>query len=310
MERKQIITMLFLMLLSLFMFRCSNPTEVSGGSEVGNARVIAGTFIYEGGAAAANVTVNLRPKDYLPQPGFAKALVTEASVITDSNGYFAMDSVDSGTYVIQALDDSARGVFIDPIPVPYTYDTLDLAEDTLKATGSITGTILISGTPGSPRINVLIYGRDNISVPDSTGSFTIDNIAEGSYDLHIITENNVYPTKDSADIHVISGASTDLDTLSLFYLSITSPNGGEIWYSSQTYSITWETNLPGQVKLYYSTLNQYYWTLIDSCEGSLGTYSWQPSGINQDTQLARIRILSETFQLEDISDTTFSIFLN
>jgi PKD repeat protein len=75
------------------------------------------------------------------------------------------------------------------------------------------------------------------------------------------------------------GADTSDGTFTIAVLTITSPNGGEVVPSGDTYDITWETNVTESevesVELFYSRDGGTTWKLIEEALiGNPGTYEW------------------------------------
>ncbi len=87
-------------------------------------------------------------------------------------------------------------------------------------------------------------------------------------------------------------------TFSIGTLSLTSPNGGEVWQVNTVHNITWQ-NIPAitTMKIELSTDNGANWqTITSSADATLGTYSWTVP--NLPTSQAIIRI-------SDVNDSTF-----
>jgi subtilisin family serine protease len=90
--------------------------------------------------------------------------------------------------------------------------------------------------------------------------------------------------------------------------TITSPNGGETWFTGETHSITWTTaSVTGNVKL---ELNRSYpagtWETIVASISNTGSYSWPVTA--PASAVARIRVSSVTTPaINDISDNNFTI---
>jgi hypothetical protein len=72
-------------------------------------------------------------------------------------------------------------------------------------------------------------------------------------------------------------------------ITLTSPNGGEVWHTGETHNITWTTATAGNyVSISYSIDSGVNWALI-TCVSNTGSYSWHiPDGIN--TTHARIMV--------------------
>ena len=132
-------------------------SSVSGDvTETGNA-FIRGKITSQGGQAVPGVTVSLLPEDYNPVADVG--MVTLYAGITDSQGEYTIDTVDTGTYSIVAYYQGHRhGAWVQGIKAVQD-DTTNAEPGTLAATGSIVqaldttfafkelGYIYIPGTP-------------------------------------------------------------------------------------------------------------------------------------------------------------------
>ncbi len=88
-----------------------------------------------------------------------------------------------------------------------------------------------------------------------------------------------------------------------YFLTVTSPNGGESWVNGSTHEITWNTDVPGDVriKLYH---NNSYYLFLAVVPASSGTYSWTP---NYPDENYTIRVESISTNQDDYSDDFFEI---
>ena len=173
------------------------------------------------------------------------------------------------------------------------------------------------GTSGMLKIEYTIGGdsvENWITITDSAA----DN---GSFEW--FTPAGIYSDECMVRITDTDGSPTDMsnnvfsilpqDTV---YISITSPNGGEVWYADTVNYIEWNSNgTSGMLKLEY-TLDAYYdstegdsvpdWvTITDSAEDN-GSFEWYtPSGVSSDECM--VRITDTDGSPSDMSDDVFSI---
>jgi hypothetical protein len=92
------------------------------------------------------------------------------------------------------------------------------------------------------------------------------------------------------------------------YITITSPNGGEVWYIDSTYDITWTTNLTVYegVLIEYSTDNGTNWSeIITGKPADTLAYAWTIPNTPSDSCL--VRITDTTGSPSDTSDAIFTI---
>ena len=92
------------------------------------------------------------------------------------------------------------------------------------------------------------------------------------------------------------------------YINVLKPNGGEIWGNGTTQGINFSTlNLPGNVKIEYSTNNEVTWTsLATNVVNTLGTYNWTIAAA--PSNICKVRITdTDTGLVTDKSDNFFTI---
>lgn len=90
-------------------------------------------------------------------------------------------------------------------------------------------------------------------------------------------------------------------------ITVTAPNGGEVWYNGQRQTITW--NSTGdflEVRIEYSLDNGASWTVLRNDTDNDGRFNWIPQNLHSDSMLVRI---SDTFNplIADVSDSVFTI---
>ncbi|NLD94530.1 MAG: DUF2341 domain-containing protein [Fibrobacter sp.] len=125
---KKYFTMLFT--TTLLLMQCGE--QISGTVDTGNAK-IAGIIVNKDGTAARNAFVRCIPSDYVPGIS-SNGLIRNG--VTNGLGAYSFDGLDSGEYVITAIDlTSLDRCMIDNAVVGD--DTVTLQTGTLDATGSI-----------------------------------------------------------------------------------------------------------------------------------------------------------------------------
>jgi hypothetical protein len=90
-------------------------------------------------------------------------------------------------------------------------------------------------------------------------------------------------------------------------ITITSPNGGEIWQAGSQQIITWVSTDISNVKIDYTNDDGTSWLeIIPSTPGSVGSYSWTVP--DTPSEQCKVRISDATdSSLNDISDNVFTI---
>ena len=91
------------------------------------------------------------------------------------------------------------------------------------------------------------------------------------------------------------------------YISLQSPNGGEIWAPNSVHNITWLGNLTGNVKLEYRTSSTNPWvSIVASTPGAAGVYAWTVPNVTSTQCMVRITSLNNP-AFVDQSAADFSI---
>jgi len=89
-------------------------------------------------------------------------------------------------------------------------------------------------------------------------------------------------------------------------IAVTSPNGGEIWYTGSSHAITWNSaNLTNNVKIELSTNGGTSYSLLATVANT-GTYTWTLPGTTSTTCRIRVSDATDSAPL-DISDANFTI---
>ncbi len=95
-------------------------------------------------------------------------------------------------------------------------------------------------------------------------------------------------------------------------ITVTSPNGGEVWMIGTAHNITWtSTGTVGAVEIHYSRDSGENWTSIDSNETNDGVFLWTIPTITPSTNcLVRVRERLGDLIPSDTSDEVFAITAN
>jgi hypothetical protein len=133
---------------------------------------------------------------------------------------------------------------------------------------------------------------------DGTFEWTVTSPNAGFCRVRISSVNNpiVNDTSDAFEIaHLVAT------------LTLTSPNGGEVLYRTQSHNITWNSFLlVGDVALDLSRDGGSSWETIVASTANDGLFSWVVSGAISDDCLMRVRSLN-TPVLFDVSNEAFTI---
>jgi hypothetical protein len=140
------------------------------------------------------------------------------------------------------------------------------------------------------------------STPAAGGSYswTVPNTPSTQCLVRISDASN-------ASINDVSNATFTITAAPISMVTVTSPNGGEIWEAGTNHNVTWTRQAVSQVKIEYSTNNGSGWTLVvASVPAVAGSYNWTVPNTPSTQCLVRISDASNA-SVNDISDNTFTI---
>jgi len=92
-------------------------------------------------------------------------------------------------------------------------------------------------------------------------------------------------------------------------LTVTSPNGGEIWRASTSHQITWTGSEISKIKIEYSANDGFTWKIIsDSVDAATGSINWNIPA--ERTSKAKVRVTDVALaSTADTSDKSFTILV-
>lgn len=202
---------------------------------------------------------------------------------------------------------------------PAVFDVSDgvfsiLASQSLTLTSPNGGETWIGGADHS------ITWISSGSIPSVKLEYSLNNGASWSTIANSIPNNGSYSWvvpdfNTTAALVRISdasdGAPQDLCdaifTIVVSSLTLTSPNGGEIWSGASTRSILWNsTGVITAVKLEYSINNGKSWTTIAAAAPNNSNFAWQVPNVQTDSALVRITDVNNSSRF-DISNGVFKI---
>jgi len=235
----------------LLAVRCANLID-QGGTDTGNGLVTAMLYNPDG-TPAKHAKVMFYPVNYNPHTGGLGKTITAAAVdsttTNDSGNYTA--TLDSGTYNIIASG-SGNLAYQDSITA-IKNDTVRPNPDTLKPAGSLRGIVRLEEGGDPTTVFILFMGTRTFTWPDDTsGSFTSDSMAAGTYRVRILTTTPNYKVLDTT-LTVIAGT---IDTLPqpivLKFIGIPTPKNVKVSYDTamQIVTLIWSKVDTGLVKGY------------------------------------------------------------
>ncbi len=173
-----------LIALGLLALAVSNCTVnvADGGTEAGNAK-ITGVIVDKEGDPVENALVTLSEKTDSIYPIIDTIPDYDTSVYTNYKGEYTFDLPDSGMYQIIVEKFERLLVFIDSIHVKDT-NAIPLQTDTVKAPGSITGTVFLEDTTGISSKNIVVASKELKDLEETVAhgeKFTFSDMPEGYY---------------------------------------------------------------------------------------------------------------------------------
>lgn len=207
--------------VSLFLiclFSCNTNQYAGNGTRLGNPTIVGTIYQPDGKSPAPDVMIHLRSKNALVDistVGSVHGNDQSIAVVTDSEGKFVFTEIEIGTYMIECIDDSDNYAVYETVIVEDNNNTISLPADTLKPAGAITGHIRLPEGGELNKVYVLVFGVWKFATVNNSGNFFIDNLAEGTYSLRIISSLADYGVIDTPMISVVSGNNTDLGTIEL-----------------------------------------------------------------------------------------------
>jgi hypothetical protein len=164
------------------------------------------------GAPVANATVKLRPADYLTDTSAAipnRAPSARFDTVTDQNGRFKIESVDTGAYTIEVQGNGGCGAICSGRT--QRNRILDCGAVMVKPNGRLYGVVDLSIMPQKAAVYIQVYGLERLVRADpSTGSFIVNNLPEGRYTVRIKPSLPSFAPADMGDNAVKPGVATGL----------------------------------------------------------------------------------------------------
>ncbi|HVK40550.1 MAG TPA: hypothetical protein VNA88_18610 [Candidatus Kapabacteria bacterium] len=262
----------------------------------------------------------------------AAAAPNETASISGNPQYISPSTGDLHIDVIRATPVESAGAYIATVPTDFDGNTRNTTAPDIGADeggfngGGIVMTRPVGGETYLGGASVPFQFTLNRSMPVHI-DFSTDGGATwsiiGNYNLTPGTWSGSYTTPDIATTRAMfrvmnSASAVEGDTSGTFSLfqptvTIVAPNGGEILFQSDNYSIRWmSTDIPfgALVALDYSTDNGASWTeiatnLTSANSPAINSYNWIVPAAQTTQALVRVRMLAKP--VSDVSNATFSI---
>jgi hypothetical protein len=225
------------------LIQCAKDTPAISASS-GNHPVISGVLFGVGNAFAQNVTVQIRPKSTLAdtRSTLPKLISQSLSTTTDGSGSFSFDAnLEPGIYVIEAKSGESAAL-IDSVKIVNKDSNVVLTAATLKPVGAIKGVVRLPNGGDPQCAYVLAFGIDRFASVAADGGFLFGGLAQGAYQLRLVSGTPDYGTLDTDGIEVRSAETTDVQRLSPPYRSVPIPLSLQACYDTMTQTVTLRWN--------------------------------------------------------------------
>ncbi len=137
----------------------------------------------------------------------------------------------------------------------------------------------------------------SVAASPATYSWTVPNTPSSQCKVKI----------SDVDNSSLSDVSDNVFTIYSPSVTITSPNGGEVWKPGSNQFIAWTSQNVAKIEIEYSTDNGSSWVnIIYSISASLNNYSWEVPNTPSANCVVRIKDTSDA-AVNDISDNLFRI---
>jgi len=226
-------------LLTVFLLLQCGDDTAGNGTDTGNAAVAGVIYQSDGHTPAANVSVCIRVRSSLADTTGGGQF--ELCVTTDADGRYRIHGIGPGVYVVEATSGNDMAL-ADSVVVTDPSVTNELDPHTLSAAGAIKGVLYLSEGGDPRKVLVLAYGVDRFARVDSAGRFRFTNLADARYDLRFVPALDSYGVLDTQGVRVVSGDTTDLDTVTLPFTGIPTPRNVVLAYDTamQVVTLTWD----------------------------------------------------------------------
>jgi hypothetical protein len=294
-------------------------SNLTAGSATANSVLLSWTAPGDDGSSGTATSYDIRyGLSQIVEATWSAALQAvgePAPSVAGSSQSFSLTGLSCGTtyfFALKSADEVANLSAISNSPSAVTLACPDtIAPETSIASGP-SGTITVNnvsfswtGTDNVTATSNLVYAyrldpiEASFSAFGSSTSQTYSNLANGIYTFLV-------QARDAANNVDLSPASQSF-TVNVPTITVTVPNGGEVWAVNSRQTIGWKSNnLAGNVSIQLSRDSGTTWTTINSSTANDGAEIWKVT--KPATASARIRICSvANTALCDMSDANFTI---
>jgi len=180
------------LILTLLLLALSCTFDSIGGSETTNG--VMARIVYPDGTPAAGSAVRLRRADYVSDISvLSKKSKGFADMITDSQGRFIIDEIDTGDYCVEISNTGENplqgGAVLLKFTIANDRDTVNLGTEILLPFASLLGEIN-SATTDYRRLFAQIRGLERITEVAADGTFSFDDLPAGTHSVRIVDSSS------------------------------------------------------------------------------------------------------------------------
>ena len=244
---------IFIMVAGIVLFNCTSPSSINDINDTSEKSTVIGCVYTQSGPLlipVENATVTFIQSDAYPD---SSSVLT---VSTDKKGYYEIvksDFILSKKYNVFAEKGSKKGYRNQAILIKDSISNDSVPHVTLNETGSITGVILLKPEHANDKAIILFKGTNFYYRPDVNGVFTLDSLAAGNYEAHIIAEPDGYKPYDTVFTIRSGFCDTLQDTIRLGGNTIPIVTGVKISYDSSLLmaNLSWDRSDATDIEGYF-----------------------------------------------------------
>ncbi|MBN2035098.1 MAG: DUF2341 domain-containing protein [Chitinispirillaceae bacterium] len=169
---------------------CGDLSLAEGGfgSETTNG-IVMGIAMLPDGSASSGARVTVRTADFVRED-FPRSVNnhTRGDVITDSSGAFMIDSLDTGSYIVE-INNGVSHAAMSECRIASETPKVNLAHRILLPYVTIVGWVDPQLIPGEQYVQVV--GLDRLVPVDSAGSFIVNDLPSGTLQIRIAAKDTV-----------------------------------------------------------------------------------------------------------------------
>jgi hypothetical protein len=203
-----------LVCVALLLARCSLNTAGSPGTGSETTNGIVANVVYPNGRPVSSADVYIRHSDFLTDTTLNDTSRT-ADAVTDTAGWFVLDSVMPGDYIIEVNDGRSNAALIECKKTGVSERPMDLGVHVMQPTSLVSGHIDRSNLKSGLSIYVQIYGMNKIARVDAVGLFSFHDVPAGRLELRIASSDQSLGVIDHDTIVVSAGNHHDLGNFQL-----------------------------------------------------------------------------------------------